>query len=269
MIRARDLRYTHPDGTLAVDRVDLTVTAGERVAVLGANGSGKTTLQLLLGGLERPDAGRVTYFGGESDADAVRDRLAVLTQSAEDYLFNATVREDLEYGPAQVGMPREVARERIDDLRSTLDLSGLLDRPPFRLSAGEQGRAALGAALAAAPDLLLLDEPTSDLDGSSRERVLARLDSFAADGHTLLTFTPSPALVTRIADRVLLLDDGAVVARGPVREVLTDVDLLARHGLRPPPAVRLLDGLVDEPPLTVDAARDLLSGRLSGDSGPR
>jgi cobalt/nickel transport system ATP-binding protein len=259
VIRARDLRYTYPDGTPGLDGVDVTVATGERVAVLGSNGSGKSTLQLLLGGLEAPDGGRVTYFGGESDPEAVRDRIAVLTQEPDDYLFNATVREDIEYGPAQLDVPRETARERVESLVDRLGLDGLLDRPPFRLSAGEKARAALAAALAVDPDVLLLDEPTSDLDGPARERVLGLLDDVAADGTALVTFTPGTDLVPRVADRVVVLGPGGTVAaRGTTREILTDVELLDRQGLRPPAAVRLFDGLVPDPPLTVADARERL-----------
>ena len=259
VIAARDVSYAYPDGTLGLDGVDVTLDPGERVAVLGPNGSGKSTLQLVLGGLEPPESGHVEYFGGERDPERVRDRLAVLLQDPDDYLFNSTVREDLEYGPAQLDVPRETAQQRIDRLADALHLDGLLDRPPFRLSAGEKERAALAAALATGPDVLLLDEPTSNLDGPGRERVLGVLDDVAAQGTTLVTFTPGTDLVPRVADRVLLLGaGGSVVARGSVREILTDAELLAEQGLRPPATVRLFDDLVADPPLTVSDGRTLL-----------
>lgn len=259
VIDADAVCYAHPDGSRGVDGVSLTVAAGERVAVLGANGSGKSTLQAVLGGLEPPDSGSVNYFGSESDPGAVRDRLSVLLQDPDDYLFNATVREDLEYGPAQLDVARSVAEERIDRLVDALALDGLLEKPPFRLSAGEKERTALAAALAYDPDVLLLDEPTSNLDEPSRERALSLLDRVAADGASLVTFTPDPALAARLADRVILLArDGTIATRGPTRVVLTDADVLAAHGLAPPPAVRLLDELVDNPPLTIDRARERL-----------
>lgn len=259
MIDARDVAYTYPDGTRGLSGVDVAVESGERVAVLGANGTGKSTLQLVLGGLEKPESGSVTYFDGECDPERVRDRLGVLLQNPEDYLFNATVREDLEYGPAQLDVPRATAEGRIDRLSETLELGGLLEKPPFRLSVGEQERAALAAALAVDPDVLLLDEPTSNLDAPWRERVLALLEERVEEGLTLVTFTPDTDLVPRVADRVLVLaGDGTVAARGSIREVLTDAGTLAAHGLRPPTAVQLFDGLAEEPPLTVDAGRGLV-----------
>jgi len=259
VIETRGLVHEYPDGTRALDGVDLTVEAGERVAVLGANGSGKSTLQLALGGLVEPAAGTVRYFGETTDAEAVRGRLGVLLQNPDDYLFNTTVREDLEYGPAQLGVPREAAAERIESLANELGLEGLLDRPPFRLSGGEKQRAAVASVLSFRPDALLLDEPLGAVDARYRRRILGLIDDH--DG-TTVTFTPSPDLVSEVADRVVLLGtDGSVAADGSVREVLTDRSLLTANGLRPPAMVRLfadVDG-VEETPLTVPEARTLLA----------
>ncbi|WP_225333228.1 energy-coupling factor ABC transporter ATP-binding protein [Halomicrobium urmianum] len=257
-VEATGLRYAYPDGTLAVDGIDVTVDDGERVALLGPNGAGKSTLLQLLGGLVEPDDGTVRYFGETTDADAVRDRVSVLTQDPADYLFNPTVREDLAYGPAQLDVPREEVDRRIERLADRLDLDGLLSKPPFRLSGGEQRRAALASALAVEPDLLLLDEPVSNVDAANREAVLALLDELAAEGVTLVVSTPDTELVPRVADRVsLLAADGTVVAEGSTREVLTDADLLRACDLRPPQVVRLFADREDVP-LTVDEAAERL-----------
>ncbi|WP_273837434.1 ABC transporter ATP-binding protein [Halococcus sp. PRR34] len=258
VIDARGVSYEYPDTTRAIADVDLTVAAGERVAVLGANGSGKSTLQLVLGGLVEPTAGTVTYFGETTDVEAVRERLGVLLQDPEDYLFNTTVREDIEYGPAQLDVPRETATARIDALADELGLEELLDRPPFRLSGGEKQRAAVASVLAFNPDVLLLDEPLGAVDIHYRERILELLERH--DGTTIV-FTPSVDLVPLLAERVVLVgQDGSIVADDGVREVLTDRSLLEKHGLRPPAVVRLFEGIVptDEIPLTVPEGRDRL-----------
>lgn len=258
VIEARGLTHEYPDGTTAIRDVDLTVDRGERVAVVGANGSGKSTLQLALGGLVEPTAGTVRYFGETSDAEAVRDRLGVLLQDPDDYLFNTTVREDIEYGPAQLGQPRETARRRVDALAAELGLEDLLDRPPFRLSGGEKQRAAVASVLAFDPEVLLLDEPFGAVDARYRERIRESVTD--RDG-TLLWFTPSLDAVPEVAERVVLVSrDGSIAADGPVREILTDRTLLSDHGLRPPATVRLFEGLVEREklPLTVEAARRYL-----------
>lgn len=232
------------------------------MAVVGANGSGKSTLQLALGGLIEPNEGRVTYFGEATDPETVRDRLGVLLQDPNDYLFNTTVREDIEYGPAQLNVPEDRANRRIRDLMNTLRLDGLLDRPPFRLSGGEKQRAALASVLSFDPDVLLLDEPTSAVDGPQRERILELLDAQHGKGKTIVTFTPDLELVPRIADRVIVIAlDGTVAADGRIRELMTDASLLADNGLRPPAVVRLFDGFAEDVPLTVEEGQEFLTDR--------
>ena len=258
VIEAHGLTYEYPDGTTAIRDVDLTVECGERVAVVGANGSGKSTLQLALGGLVDPTAGTVEYFGETSDAEAVRERLGVLLQDPDDYLFNTTVREDIEYGPAQLGYSHDEATRRVDTLATELGLCELLDRPPFRLSGGEKQRAAVASVLAFDPELLLLDEPFGAVDAQYRERIHELVTDH--DG-TVLLFTPSLDVVPEIAERVVLVGrDGSIVADGPVQEVLTNRSLLTDNGLRPPVTVRLFEGLTDETeiPLTVSEARRYL-----------
>nr|WP_245188618.1 ABC transporter ATP-binding protein [Halarchaeum rubridurum] len=257
------MTHAYPDGTTALRDVDVTIRRGERVAVVGANGSGKSTLQLALGGLVAPSAGEVTYFGETTDAEAVRERLGVLLQDPDDYLFNTTVREDIEYGPAQLGLPRERAERRVAALADELGLTDLLERPPFRLSGGEKQRAAVASVLAFDPDVLLLDEPFGAVDAHYRARIR---DLVTAHDGTVVLFTPSLDAVPEIAERVVVVDrDGTLAADAPARDVLTDRDLLSDVGLRPPTTVRLFAGLVDDDaiPLTVAAARDLLDDARS------
>ena len=258
VIEARGLTHEYPDGTIAIRDVTLSIEQGERVAVVGANGSGKSTLQLALGGLVDPSAGTVAYFDETADAEAVRDRLGVLLQDPNDYLFNTTVREDLEYGPAQLGMARDVANQRIERLAADLGLGDLLDRPPFRLSGGEKQRAAVASVLAFEPDVLLLDEPFGAVDAHYRERIL---ELVADHEGTVLLFTPSLDVVPELVERVIVVGrDGSVVADGPVRDILTDRALLANNGLRPPVTVQLFEGILEtaDLPLTVADAREYL-----------
>ncbi|ATW87436.1 cobalt/nickel transport system ATP-binding protein [Halohasta litchfieldiae] len=259
VIEARGLTHEYPDGTRALSDLDLTVETGEQIAVIGANGSGKSTLQLVLGGLIEPTAGSVEYFGETSDAEAVRERLGVLLQDPDDYLFNTTVREDIQYGPAQLGLSQAVAERRTEELASTLGLAELLDRPPFRLSGGEKQRAAVASVLSFAPEVLLVDEPLGAVDAHYRVKIL---DLLANHAGTTLVFTPTLEYVPEIANRVICISrEGTIVADGDVRDVLTDQSLLERHGLRPPPTVQLFDGIVDREqlPLTVSEARQYLT----------
>lgn len=258
VIDARGLTHEYPDGTRAIEDVTLTIDSGERVAVVGPNGSGKSTLQLVLGGLVDSYSGTVRYFGETTDAESVRERLGVLLQNPEDYLFNTTVREDIEYGPAQLGCDRAETERRVEMLAAKLGLDDLLDRPPFRLSGGEKQRAAVASVFSFAPDVLLVDEPVGSVDTHYRNQIL---DILADHDGALLVFTPNLEIVPAVADRVLLLGrDGSIAADGGVRDVLTDQALLNAHGLSPPVPVRLFEGILDleDVPLTVSRARDYL-----------
>lgn len=258
VIEARNVTHEYPDTTRAINDVSLTVDAGEQIAVVGPNGSGKSTLQLILGGLVGPTMGTVKYFNRTTDAEAIRERLGVLLQDPNDYLFNTTVREDIEYGPAQLEIAPEVATARIESLVTKLDLGELLDRPPFQLSGGEKQRVAIASVLSFNPDILLLDEPLSAVDAHYRNQILDLLNNHNG---TTLVFTPSLDLVPLVAERVLLLGtEGTIVADDDVRTVLTNRSLLATHGLRPPAVVRLFEDIVDtnELPLTVSEARAML-----------
>lgn len=255
VIEAQGLTHEYPDGTTAIRDVTLSIEEGERVAVIGANGSGKSTLQLVLGGLVDPTAGTVEYFDDTADAEAVRDRIGVLLQDPDDYLFNTTVREDLEYGPAQLGMSRQAATQRVEQVAAELGLDTLLDRPPFRLSGGEKQRAAVASVLAFEPEVLLLDEPFGAVDAHYRERILQLVTDHEG---TVVLFTPSLDVVPEIADRVIVVGpDGSLAADESVRDVLTDSTLLRENGLRPPATVQLFEGILeaDDMPLTVSDAR--------------
>jgi cobalt/nickel transport system ATP-binding protein len=265
VIEARDVAYRYPDGTVGLDGVDFELAAGERVGVTGPNGSGKSTLMLVLGGLLSPSRGTVEFYGSP-DVGPVRDRIGVLLQDPDDYLFNTTVREDIEYGPAQIGHSRERADATVERLADRLELHGLLEKPPFRLSGGEKKRAALAAVLALEPDVLLVDEPLGTVDARHGRTMLDLLDELhREDGLTVVTFTPDVELLADVADRTCVVGpEGRLRADAPTREVVTDADLLAGAGLEPPAVVRLFDGLGlprEDLPVTVAEARELLDDR--------
>ena len=263
MIEATRIGYEYPDGTIGLEGIDLTIEHGERVAVIGPNGAGKSTLLLLAGGLLSPSEGAIRFFGVK-DPEEVRSRIGVLMQDPDDFLFNPTVREDIEFGPAQLDMPQERAAAIVARLADRLDLEDLLDKPPFRLSGGEKKRAALASVLSFEPEVLLLDEPTSNLDPQYERTVLGLLDELYESGTTIVTSTPDVDLVSRVGERVCLLGpDGRVRGDGSARDVLTDTDLLERNGVRPPAVVELFSQVDCEPvPIDRMEAVALLDERL-------
>lgn len=236
-IEASDVRYAYPDGRLGLDGVDLHVGAGERVAVVGPNGAGKTTLALLLAGVLVPGAGRVEVGGIDtSDAKARRSgalpqRVGLLFQDPDDQLFLPTVRDDVAFGPRNLGLRDAELDQAVARALAAVDLEDRADRSPHHLSLGERRRAALAGVLAMDPGALVLDEPSANLDPAARRDLAERLLARSA---TLVVVTHDLPYALRLCERTCVLDGGRVVADGPTREVLGDAELLAAHRLELP-----------------------------------
>jgi len=233
-LELRGLRFRYPDGTPALDGVDLTVAAGERVALVGPNGAGKTTLSLHSNGLLRADEGSVHVSGIELADDTLREirrRVGFVFQRAEDQLFMSTVRDDVAFGPANHGLRGPELDARVADALESLGITGLAQRAPHHLSGGEQRRAAIATVLALRPDVLVLDEPTAGLDPAGRRELIRTLEQLDV---AQLIVTHDLALVLELCPRTVLVDGGRIVANGPSRELLADEALLAAHRLEPP-----------------------------------
>jgi cobalt/nickel transport system ATP-binding protein len=236
-----EVGYQYAEGVTALRNVSFKVESGEKIALLGANGSGKSTLIKILDGLIFPQTGAVTAFGEPLTEDALRDeaatyrfrrRVGFIFQNSDAQLFSPTVREEIAFGPLQMGLKREEIERRIEDIAGLLDLHRLLDRPPFQLSGGEKKKVAIAATLVVNPDVLLLDEPTNGLDPRSQRWLATLLVKLHRAGKTLITATHDLSLVAEIADRALVFsEEHTLVADGPSREILADTELLTRVNL--------------------------------------
>jgi cobalt/nickel transport system ATP-binding protein len=236
-----DVRFRYDDGTEALRGVSFAIAAGESVGLIGPNGAGKSTLLLHLNGLlpERP-AGAVRVEGLPVVPDNlphIRRRVGLLFQDSNDQLFCPTVFEDVAFGPRQEGLPEvEIARLVADSLRR-VGLAGFEHRAPHRLSSGEKRRVCLAGVLACRPSLLVLDEPTSGLDPQGRRELRGLLREIPL---TRLIATHDLELVVELCSRVLVLDQGVVVAEGPTVELLSNEELMLQHGLERPHILRHL-----------------------------
>lgn len=230
-----DLGFTYPGSDRRVlDGLSLRIDTGERVAVLGPNGSGKTTLVLHLNGLIRTQRGRVVVGDLpviDEHLAEVRRRVGMVFQDPDDQLFMHTVRDDVAFGPSNLGLRGDERDRRVDDALAAVGARDLADRSPHHLSGGERRRAALATVLSMAPDLLVLDEPTSGLDPVGR-RELAEL--LVGLGTTQLIVTHDLPFALATCPRALILDDGRIVADSPTQDLLSDAALLGRHRLELP-----------------------------------
>jgi len=231
------LHFAYPDGSVALHGVDLTVGAGERVALLGPNGAGKTTLVLHLNGILHGGAGTVEVGGLRVDpADRatlaeVRRRVGIVFQDPDDQLFMPTVAEDVAFGPANLGVRGPELQARVDEALAAVDMADHRDQVPHHLSFGQRRRVAVATVLAMRPEILVLDEPSSNLDPASRRELSQILQSLPV---TVLMVTHDLPYALELCPRSVILDTGRIVADGPTPDLLADGDLMAAHRLELP-----------------------------------
>ena len=232
-IHARDVRFSYPDGRAALNGVELHVAHGERVAVLGPNGAGKTTLMLHLNGLLM-GSGELEVAGVNVEKAALRElraRVGLVFQDPDDQLFMPTVGEDVAFGPLNQGLARQEAAARVEEALRAVRMTGVVDRAPHQLSMGERRRVAIATVLAMRPALLVLDEPSANLDPRARRELL---DVLAAIERTMVVVTHDLAFAGELCERAVILAGGRIVADGACRAVLGDAALLAAHDLELP-----------------------------------
>ncbi|MCU0265955.1 MAG: energy-coupling factor ABC transporter ATP-binding protein [Actinomycetia bacterium] len=228
------LAYAYPDGHQALFGVDLTVQRGERVALLGPNGAGKTTLVLHLNGILTGGLGRVRVGGldlGKDTVQEIRRRVGVVFQDPDDQLFMPRVRDDVAFGPANLGLRGPELEARVTRALEQVGMAEHADRPPHHLSFGQRRRVAVATVLAMEPEILVLDEPSSNLDPASR-RELA--DIVLGLDVTVLMVTHDLPYALELCPRAAVLSGGVVVADGPTREILCDDALMTAHRLELP-----------------------------------
>ncbi len=242
-IEVRDLVFRYPDGTDALRGVTFSVAPGESVGLIGPNGAGKSTLLLHLNGLlpeHLTGESAVSVSGERLTADnvhAIRRTVGLLFQDPNDQLFCPTVFEDVAFGPRQFGLSEEEVGRRVREALARVGLQGFENRPPHHLSGGEKRRVCLAGVLACEPGILVLDEPSSDLDPCSRRELKELLRQIPI---TKIIATHDLELVVELCSRVLVLDAGTIVAEGPTVSLLSDEELMLRHRLERPHILRHL-----------------------------
>jgi cobalt/nickel transport system ATP-binding protein len=235
----RDVNFRYRESR-ALEGLSLTIGRGQRVALLGANGSGKSTLLRLLDGLCFAERGAVEFLGqtlteerfaDDAFAHDFRRRVGFVFQNPDVQLFNATVFDELAFGPLQLQWPKDVIRDKVRQTLERFELSHLKDRSPHRLSGGEKKRVALASVLILDPEALLLDEPTNALDPKSQSQITDLLVGWSGGSKTVVTSTHDLDIVEDIADHCFILQNGGLAAAGLPAELLRDAGLLERTSL--------------------------------------
>lgn len=240
IVEVRNVIFAYPDGTEALRGVSLSVGQGEAVALVGANGAGKSTLLLHLNGYLTPTRGEVIIGGTaltRETAAAVRRTVGMVFQDPDDQLFMPTVAEDVAFGPLNAGLAPDEIERRVTTSLERVGMGHLRNRPPYKLSAGEKRAVAIATVLAMSPEVLVMDEPSSNLDPRGRRRLIDQLRSFE---HARIIATHDLELVVEVCSRVIVMDGGRIVAEGPVKTLLDDETLMLSHGLERPHILRHL-----------------------------
>lgn len=232
-IEIRNLYYTYPDGTQALKDVNLTVENGESVAIIGPNGAGKSTLLLHLNGILKGE-GEVRIFGlsvSNSNIKEVRRRVGLVFQDPDDQLFCPSVFDDVAFGPMNMGLPRDEVVLRTKMALGAVGLPGFEKKLGYHLSFGQKKQAAIATVLSMQPDILAIDEPSSNLDPRSRRKLINVLRPLPV---TKVIVTHDLSFVAKVCKRVVILDAGEVAAEGELGEIFSDEALLEKHGLERP-----------------------------------
>jgi len=236
-----DVHYSYLERFPALEGVSFSVSRGEKVALLGANGCGKSTLLKILDGLIFPDSGSFHAFGQPVTEDNLEDeqfsmgfrsRVGFIFQNSDAQVFSPTVREEIAFGPLQLGWKRKKVERRIDDVLGMLDIEGLADRAPYQLSGGEKKRVAIASVLVMNPEVLLFDEPTAALDPRTQQWLVDLIAELGSAGKTIVMATHDLDVLDVVADRCLVFSEGhRIVAEGPPRSVLADREMLLNVNL--------------------------------------
>lgn len=222
-VRFSDVHYSYPDGTEALRGVSFCVTHGERVALLGLNGCGKSTLLLHTNGLLLPTQGEVNIGDvpvTRKTLPAVRRTVGMVFQNPDDMLFMPTVYDDVAFGPRNMKLPETEVDRRVRDALAAVGLAGCDDKPAFRLSGGQRRSAAIASVLSMEPDILVLDEPTSNLDLRARRNLIDLLKTFS---HTIILATHDLDMALELCPRSLLMRDGLIAADGPTPALTSQI----------------------------------------------
>jgi energy-coupling factor transport system ATP-binding protein len=268
-VRVEGLSFTYPGGAQALSRVSLDVPSGSWVALVGENGAGKTTLAKVMCGLLRPDAGRAWIGDWDTQqhtAAQLARRITYVFQNPDDQLFERSVQAEVAFGPRNLGLPPAEIEDRLSRSLQALRLEGLRARHPYELTPTQRKFVALAAADAMQAPLIILDEPTTGLDGPAQQVLTEYLARKRQEGRTVVAISHDMDFVAEQCERIIVMAQGRILADASPAQVFGAADLLAASHLEAPQLVRLAQRLGwPTHPLTVEAVVDGLSARRASE----
>ncbi|NTU53160.1 MAG: energy-coupling factor ABC transporter ATP-binding protein, partial [Chlorobiaceae bacterium] len=234
MISIEQLSFTWPDGARALENISLHIEKGASVGIVGANGAGKSTLVNHLNAWFLPQKGAIRIDGlnaSRKNSEAIRKKVGLLFQKPDEQLFMTRIYDDVMFGPSNLGMDKTVSHARAEQLLTRFGLWEQRDKPPARLSQGQKRFAALAAVLVMEPELLVMDEPTADLDPRNRRMLIGLINDLPV---TRLTVSHDLDFIWETCNRVCIMNQGKIIADGPTREILSNRTLLEQNALELP-----------------------------------
>src|SRR3990172_6651763 len=259
LFRLENLSHQYSDGTLALNDVTLSFDKGERIALLGTNGSGKTTLLHHLNGILKPSSGKIIFEDKPLAYDSksllnLRKRVGFVFQDPNDQLFAPTVKQDVAFGPLNLGQPANQVKKIVDEALRTVGMTEFAEKPPHFLSLGQKKRVALAGVLAMQPEVIIMDEPTSNLDPRATSEILHLLLQLNKEaGITLLLATHDVDMVPLFANKLYILSKGKLVSSGDPKELFSNTEMIRNVNLRSPRITHLFEVLKKENNLPIDS----------------
>jgi cobalt/nickel transport system ATP-binding protein len=263
-IETINLTHVYGDGTKAIENINFSVEKGKNIAILGPNGAGKSTLLHHFNGLLMPTSGKVMVLGKEvtkQNLDEIRQKVGLVFQDPDDQLFARTVALDVAFGPINLKLPKAEIEQRVNWALEVTELKGLENKAPQNLSGGQKRRASIAGVLAMKPEIIILDEPMSNLDPKTSSKVLNLLMQLNRDmGLTLIIATHDVDLVPLFADEICILNKGEILLQGPPKEVFSQAELIRSVDLRLPRITHLFEILNKKDSLRPDMQYPLTIG---------
>ena len=241
----KNLSYRYPDGTHALKNVSMEILKGQKVAIMGPNGAGKSTLFSHFNGLTEPKSGYLEIDGKKMEYDKktlleIRQKVGIVFQDPNDQLFAPTVKEDVAFGPMNLGLSYEEVEKRVDEALTLVGMEKFKDKTPHHLSGGQQKRVAIAGIIAMKPEIMILDEPTAGLDPQGVDKVLDILNNLNKEGMTIVISSHDIEMVNGFAEKIFVLNEGKILASGDKNEIFSNKELLKEAHLKAPITTEIL-----------------------------